>query len=124
MLNFWYSERCTREIKLMVSISTCVIIYLCSSIQQLSTSLTLASVGLGVLLHLLRHIYLKIQPNNPYKTGFSIVFFIFPLILFITLIGLIPPQHKLMLSLQSIGFVALGLFIISIYTERAKRHSD
>ena len=124
MLNFWYSERCTREIKLIVSMSTCLLIYLCSSVKQLSTSLTIASVGLGILLHVLRLTYLKIQADNPYKTGFGLIFVIVPLVLFISIIGLIPPQHKLMLSLQAIGFVALGLFIISIYSERAKRYDN
>lgn len=121
MLNYWYSERCTREIKLIVSISTCVLIYLCSSIKQLSTSFTLVSLALGILLHILYKISLKIQSNSSFKTGFRILLFSLPMILFMILISLIPPQHKLMLSLQAFGFVALGLFIISIYSERAKR---
>lgn len=40
MLEFWYSDKCTHQIKLMVCIATCVMIYLCSTVQQLSLMFT------------------------------------------------------------------------------------
>ena len=35
MLNFWYSERCSRQIKLIVCIATCVMIFMAAQVQQL-----------------------------------------------------------------------------------------
>ena len=37
MLEFWYSERCTRQIKLMVIIATCILIYAASTVAQLGS---------------------------------------------------------------------------------------
>ena len=35
MLNFWYSERCSRQIKLIICIATCVMIFMAAQVQQL-----------------------------------------------------------------------------------------
>ena len=118
MLKFWYSDQCSRELKLMVCIATCVIIYLCSTLQQLSPILTGISVGIGLSIHVLRALSLKIAANNPYKKGFEIIVFIMPLMAFITLISVLPAQHKLMLAIQAIGFAAIGLFILSGFPKR------
>lgn len=47
MLDFWYSARCTRQVKLIVCIMTCAMIYLCSTVQALSAVLTGFSLGLA-----------------------------------------------------------------------------
>ena len=70
MLDFWYSARCTRQVKLIVCIMTCAMIYLCSTVQALSAVLTGFSLGLGISIHLLRQLNLKIRQDNIYKMAF------------------------------------------------------
>ncbi|MFH7766643.1 hypothetical protein [Acinetobacter sp. BSP-28] len=118
MLEFWYSDKCSRQLKLMVCIATCVIIYICSTVQQLSPMFTGISVGIGMGIHVLRALSLKVSANNPYKKGFTILVFIMPLMALITLISMLPAEHKLMLAIQAIGFVAIGLFILSTLPKR------
>ncbi len=121
MLDFWYSERCTREIKLVSSIVLCGMIYYCSGIEKLSTTLTIICIGIGVVMHLLHLQSLKIAENNPYAQGFKMLFSIAPIVAVILVICLLPSQHKLFTAIQAMGFSALGLFIVSIYQNRAKR---
>ena len=121
MLDFWYSERCTREIKLITSIVTCVIIYYCSSFEKLSPTFTIICLAIGIATHVLRMLSLKIAENNPYAQGFKILFAIFPMLALVMIIYLIPTTHKIFTAIQAIGFTALGLFIVSIYQNRAKR---
>ncbi|CAB1208572.1 hypothetical protein [Acinetobacter bouvetii] len=118
MLEFWYSDKCTRQIKLIICIATCVIIYLCSAVQQLSVLLTGISLAMGMGLHVLRALSLKISEDNPYKEGFAILTFVMPLMAFITLISALPTEHKIILAMQAIGFVAIGLFILSTFPKR------
>lgn len=121
MLDFWYSARCTRQVKLIVCIMTCAMIYLCSTVQALSAVLTGFSLGLGISMHLLRQLNLKIKQNNIYKNGLSILLYSVPLAVFLILLYVLPDEHKMILGLQVLGFTALGLFIVSIYENRAKR---
>ncbi|OTG68576.1 hypothetical protein B9T25_03525 [Acinetobacter sp. ANC 4470] len=118
MLQFWYSDRCTRQIKLMVCIATCGMIYLSSIAQQLSAMFTGISLVIGMSIHLLRALSLKITANNPYKNGFTLLFWVMPLIALMTLIAALPTEHKIMLILQAIGFTAIGLFILSTFPNR------
>lgn len=118
MLQFWYSDRCTRQIKLMVCIATCVMIYLCSTVQQLSAMFTAISLMIGMSIHLLRALSLKIAADNPYKNGFTLLFRLMPFTALMTLIAALPTEHKIMLTLQSIGFTAIGLFILSTFPNR------
>ncbi|OTG84017.1 hypothetical protein [Acinetobacter sp. ANC 4648] len=121
MFNFWYSNQCTRQIKLIICIVTCTIIYACSSIQQLTPLFTGISLSIGLMIHMLRNVSLKISTDHPYKQGFQILFSILPIISLITLINLLPAQNKIYLAIQCIAFTAIGLFIVSIYENRAKR---
>lgn len=118
MLEFWYSDQCSRQIKLMVCIVTCVMIYLCSTVQQLSPLFTGISITIGMGLHGLRALNLKIVADNPYKKGFAILIFAMPLIALIILISALPTQHKIVLVMQAIGFAAIGLFILSTFPNR------
>lgn len=118
MLQFWYSDRCTRQIKLLVCIATCVMIYLCSTMQQLSAMFTAISLMIGMGIHLLRALSLKIAADNPYKNGFTLLFRLMPFTALMTLIAALPTEHKIMLTLQSIGFTAIGLFILSTFPNR------
>ena len=118
MLEFWYSDKCTRQIKLIVCIVTCVMIYLCSTVQQLSPLFTGISITIGMGLHGLRALNLKIAADHPYKKGFAILIFAMPLITLIILISALPTQHKIVLVMQAIGFAAIGLFILSTFPNR------
>ena len=118
MLQFWYSDRCTRQIKLLVCIATCVMIYLCSTVQQLSAMVTGISLMIGMGIHLLRALSLKIAADNPYKNGFTLLFRLMPFTALMTLIAALPTEHKVILILQSIGFTAIGLFILSTFPNR------
>ena len=118
MLEFWYLDKCTRQIKLIVCIVTCVMIYVCSTVQQLSPLFTGISITIGMGLHGLRALNLKIAADNPYKKGFAILILVMPLMAFITLISALPTQHKIILAMQAIGFAAIGLFILSTFPKR------
>lgn len=118
MLEFWYSDKCTHQIKLMVCIATCVMIYLCSTVQQLSLMFTGISIVIGMGIHGLRTLSLKISADNPYKKGFVILILVMPLMALITLISALPTQHKIILATQAIGFSAIGLFILSTFPKR------
>ena len=118
MLQFWYSDKCTRQIKLMVCIATCVMIYLCSTVQQLSAMFSGISLMIGMGIHLLRTLSLKIAADNPYKNSFTLLFWVIPFTALMTLIAALPTEHKIMLILQTIGFTAIGLFILSTFPNR------
>lgn len=121
MLDFWYSERCTRQIKLIACVSVCIIIYFSSQIYQLTTLHTIIALCLGAICHFKHHAKKNIKEDNPYKTGFSILFFIIPLILFISLLTSLPNIGRLYLIIQILGFILIGFFLVSIYTHRTKR---
>ena len=121
MLDFWYSERCTREIKLIVSILTCIVIYYCSNIEKLSPILTISCLVFGMAIHVLKIQADKISLKKPDAQGFRILFSALPIVVLILIIYLLPSQNKIFTAIQAVGFTALGLFIVSIYQNRAKR---
>src|SRR5690606_41774986 len=92
MLEFWYSERCHRQIKLMVIIATCIVIYAASTVAQLGPALIAVSLGIGIVVHLLHHFRLKISKSNPYANGFSALSRVIPIIERFTLLGYLPEQ--------------------------------
>ena len=118
MLQFWYSDKCTRQIKLMVCIATCVMIYLCSTVQQLSAIFTGISLMIGMGIHLLSAFRLKLAADHPDKNGFTLLFWVMPFTALMTLMAALPTEHKVMLILQTIGFTAIGLFILSTFPNR------
>ena len=122
LLDFWYSERCTREVKLISTILTCVIIYYCSSVEKLNTTFTLIALTVGVGIHFLRNLHLKINAKNPYAQGFNILFSVLPIMAILLMILLLPIHNKIWTGIQALGFTALGIFIVSIYTNRSPRH--
>lgn len=124
ILDFWYSERCTRQIKLLICIIVCIAIYFSSLMQQLSPLFAGLSLAVGILIHLFRKWRLKIRKNNPYHQGFNILFTVIPITLFIALLNTLPSHQKTYLVIQCIGFICLGLFIVSLYENRSKRDAD
>lgn len=79
-------------------------------------------------MHVLREFRLKLSPENPYAEGFRALTMAIPIVAVISLIGYLPKTGELWktvaLGLQCLGFVAIGLFIVSIYNKRAKRFED
>ncbi len=128
MLDFWYSERCNRQIKLIVIIATCILIYAASTAAQISPVFVGVSLGIGIVVHVLHHFRSKISKANPYAHGFGALSRVIPIIALITLFGYLPEQHqqwaKFALGLQCLGFAAIGLFIVSVYENRAKRFEE
>lgn len=118
ILDFWYSARCTRQIKLIVCITTCVMIYLCATVAPLSPLFTMISLVIGMAVHGLRVLSLKITADNPYQRGFFILFLIMPMIALMTLISSLSAEHQVILILQVLGFAALGLFLLSTFPHR------
>ena len=79
------------------------------------------SLLLGMIHHFLQQKISRIQADNPYAEGFSIIGFVLPIIALITLIAFLPQPHQWILAIQVIGLSALSLFIVSIYQNRAPR---
>lgn len=121
MLDFWYSDRCSREMKLGACVVTCLIIYACSSFERLTTTLTLFCLATGAGLHFIRILKNKLTANHPYAEGFHILFFVLPIICMLAVITNLPDNHKLLSAVQALGFGLLGIFVTSIYANRAKR---
>lgn len=121
MLDFWYSERCTRGMKLGICIATCVIIYLSSTVEKLAAPFVIVSLLLGIVVHFLQEKMKRIASDNRYAQGLSIIGFVFPIISLISIMSFLPDTHKWALGFQVIGFSALGLFIVSIYQNRSPR---
>lgn len=128
MLDFWYSQRCNRQLKLIIIIAVCGGIYAASSVAKLGPIFVGVSLAIGILLHLLGEFRLKLSAQNPYADGFRALTMAIPIVAMITLIGYLPKTghvwDTIALGLQCLGFVAIGLFIVSIYTKRAKRFED
>lgn len=121
MLDFWYSERCTRHIKMLVCVITCLIIFISSSHAALPAIFVYLSLSIGIALHLLRLYALKPKQSVKIKQMSRIAFYLMPIVLWAVVSLVLPQQHLAMLMIQIIAFSALGLFIISIYSDRAKR---
>ena len=120
ILDFWYSERCTRQIKLIICISTCVVIYLSAKPAELSIWFVGFALLIGISLHLTRECILKIKSQNPNMKA-SQWLIIIPIIALIFLLFCLPKTNQFSLALQSIGFAALVFFIVTLYENSAQR---
>lgn len=121
MLDFWYSDRCHRQIKLALCVAVCLMIYYCAKVAELSLTFSLISLGLGVLIHVLRAFKLKLQAQERYNSALDTLFFLLPILYWFGLMMVLPKMHVCALMLQAIGFSVLGLFVVSIYSQRARR---
>ena len=128
MLEFWYSERCNRQLKLIIIIAVCIVIYIASTVAKLGPIFVGISLVIGMLMHVLHEFRLKLSPENPYAEGFRALTIAIPMVAVISLISYLPKTGEIWetvaLGLQCLGFVAIGLFIVSIYNKRAKRFED
>lgn len=113
MLQFWYSERCNRHVKLVVTIAICVMTTLLSKVSALPSFWVGICVAVGVFMHL---IY-QFGARFPYT---KVLVWILPVGCLVAL-GLQPSNALWAWIGQGLGFIILGLFIMSIYQNRAKR---
>lgn len=120
ILDFWYSDRCTRQIKLITCISTCIMIYLSAKPAELSVWFVGFALLIGIGLHLTRECILKFKSQNPNNKAIQWLIVI-PMIALLLLILSLPKTNQFSLALQSIGFTALGFFIVTLYENRAAR---
>lgn len=121
MLDFWYSERCTRQVKLIVSIMLCIAIYYCSSIAKLSPLFVAISLAIGIALHVLKQLSLKILASIIQVKLLKILTALFPIFALAIMTWFLPKQDLIYLILQCFGFMALGFILIANYENRAKR---
>jgi hypothetical protein len=87
---------------------------------KLPTLFVVMSLLLGMIHHFLQQKIRCLPSDNPYAEGFSIIGFVLPIIVLITLFSF-ASVTSMDLSHTVIGLSALGLFIVSIYQNRAPR---
>lgn len=121
MLDFWYSERCTRQIKLMVSIVLCLVIYYCSSIVKLSPVFIGISLAVGMAVHVFAQLSLKTTMQTLQFKILKIFIVLLPVFTLAIMACYLPQQHMIYFIFQGFGFIALGFILISNYENRAKR---
>lgn len=123
MLEFWYSNRCTRQIKLALCVLTFALVYWSSSITKITTSFACVSLLLGLSLHVFYQLGLKtalIKQKNLFSLICSSTF----ILVLAGLIWSLPENNKEIAALQVIGYSTLGFFVISIYALRSRRHDE
>jgi len=119
MLAYWYNA--PRHIKLIFIIAVCAVIYAGNQVQPLSPTSTILSLILGFGLHFGQYLQTKISDSTPYKTSFQFLLRIYPIFIVVIVIYLLPAQDRWILSVQALGFVLVGFFLVSVYQNRAKR---
>lgn len=120
MLNFWYSDRCTRQIKLLLCIAAFVLLYICNQQQEIPRSTALLSLFVGSAVHL---VYLvRTQEKFRRLQAYSIWFYFCLALFLIGLIIWLPEINKALASIQVLAYSLLGFFLISIYSQRSRRH--
>lgn len=119
MLAYWYNA--PRHIKLIFIIAVCSAIYAANKTQPLSPSYTILSLGLGFGLHFGQYLQTKTPDRSSYKSNFQFLLRIYPFIIVALVVWMLPPQHNWIVTIQALGFVLVGFFLVSIYQNRAKR---
>lgn len=119
MLAYWYNA--PRHIKLIFIIVVCVAVYAANQVQPLSPTYTILSLVLGCGLHFGQYLKTKISVRSSHKSNFQFLLKIYPILIIIILMYLLPVQHKWIHLIQALGFVLVGFFLVSIYQNRAKR---
>lgn len=123
MLHFWYSERCTRPIKLLICIVTVAVTLYFSEMTKLSTSLTLLSLALGVAIHGLYSFLLKLQHRElAWSQRLHYLPSLTLLMGWMLLYLQLPGEHQLAQAVQLFGFSLTGFYIVSIYANHTPRY--
>ena len=119
MLAYWYNA--PRHIKLIFIIVVCVAVYTANQVQPLSPIYTILSLIFGFGLHIGHYLNTKLSNNTSGKSSLGVLIKIYPILIIIILMYLLPVQHKWIHLIQALGFVLVGFFLVSIYQNRAKR---
>ncbi|NUF36412.1 hypothetical protein [Acinetobacter lactucae] len=119
MLAYWYNA--PRHIKLIFIIVVCVAVYAANQVQPLSPSYTILSLVLGFGLHFIEYLKTKIPARSSYKSNFQFLLRIYPFIIIALVVWMLQPQYDWIVTIQALGFVLVGFFLVSIYQNRAKR---
>ncbi|MFT4020798.1 MAG: hypothetical protein QM666_04685 [Acinetobacter sp.] len=122
MLNHWY--QLPRQVKTIVVISTCVVIYLCQGIQALAPIYVGMGVVIGLGIYGLQEFHRKRAENHTSRRGFAFLIHLLSITMPFLYLAFLPRTHFLIMIIQGLGFILLGFFLISIYQHRAKRHDD
>lgn len=117
MLDYWYSERCSRQFKFFLCLLTVLAIFAASGYAKLDQSLSLVALLAGMCVHLLRE-FKQNWVNSPIVQRLPYL----PILLMLLLITQLPSLHRLALSIQLLGFSGLGFYLVSIYNYRAQRN--
>ncbi len=119
MLAYWYNA--PRHIKLIFIIVVCVAVYAANQVQSLSPIYTILSLIFGFGLHIGHYLNTKLSNHTSGKSSLGVLIKIYPILIIIILMYLLPVQHKWIHLIQALGFVLVGFFLVSIYQNRAKR---
>lgn len=119
MLDFWYSERCTRQIKLILCIGTCILIFICSEQAQLAPIFVGLCLVIGLMIDVLYTLRINRLKALPQALKWCLA--ILPILCLLCLIYFLPNEMHGLLVLQCISFTLIGFFLVSIYSHRAKR---
>lgn len=121
MLEYWYSERCSRQFKFFLCLLTVLAIFAASGYAKLDQSLSLIALLAGMCVHLLREFKQKFLKQNWANSPIAQRLPYLPILLMLLLITQLPSLHRLALSIQLLGFSGLGFYLVSIYNYRAPR---
>lgn len=119
MLAYWYNA--PRHIKLIFIIVVCVAVYAANQVQPLPPIYTILSLIFGFGLHIGHYLNTKLSNNTSGKSSLGVLIKIYPILIIIILMYLLPVQYKWIHLIQALGFVLIGFFLVSIYQNRAKR---
>ncbi|HIC8778811.1 TPA: hypothetical protein ACW706_003772, partial [Acinetobacter baumannii] len=71
--------------------------------------------------HFGQYLQTKIPEHSSYKFKLQFLLRVYPLIIVAIIMWLLPPQYNWIATIQALGFVLVGFFLVSIYQNRAKR---
>ncbi|MDQ8935083.1 hypothetical protein [Acinetobacter rudis] len=120
MLDFWYSERCTRQLKLLLCIGVFALLYYCNNLQELPQSLALSSLAIGFLVHFVYKI--RLNTSKKHIRLYAKWLYLILMLVWFGLITQLPKTNQLLSSIQLAGYSLLGFFLVTIYSQRSRRH--
>lgn len=122
MLDFWYSARCPRQLKLVLCIFTFAVLYYCSTLNKLEAHFSVIALFIGMLLHVIYQFTQSQRAKNmQIQAGRLRLLRAVPILALVVLIAVTPSLQHSILIMQVFGFAAFGLFLISIFSQRARR---
>lgn len=116
MFMYWYSKKCTRQTKFIVTILTCVLILLLQAVIELAPLWVIISTLMGIVMYIYMHFHTKLK--LPYWCIWLIP------ILFFVLFYTLTHNTSIFLFGQIILFCFLGFSLASIYANKQPRNSS